>query len=1495
MRFKHYLYWCTTSPSKPLFLLLFIFLSLIIQTSLAQPIPDLCGGNKDFDLHTLHFSQPWKVTKIFTGQLAPKKTFFEIHVCQNFTSNDNSIPNECINKSICQHIDDNKHIGYLPISFGPSYETYQVKYVGPYCPEESKNYTIDIRFICGNNLGYPSYPPNSIDSKCSTILHWETSAICKGSSSERSFGLNERPCYVIDDKGRRRDLTPLIRHSQSYKVWSADSTDMFINVCTDAVDQCGNDSSACIKTSSGVSNTKTETIGSYKWSSIDFHKANAGEEHDFVKLSYKTKDGNCKSIVNPEGETVTSIRFRCPNNQSFPRRYPVLISDLDCHYEIEWQTDFACPQSEITSTDVDCHFEDIDFNNLYRPKNYQTDNVIDYDGNNVTIKFNICGSISKSSNNGCSDGASVCIVKKNSNDKPLELKRRNAKFMKVDNRITLTYTSTSPICKPKGSNNSRYLRTTIEFECDSSSENSHFVEPQFIGIEDCIYMYKWRNHLTCNLLSPPNCAYRNEAQGFNIDLSSLTLFDNQYTVERYQPEPKYYFLLPSKAEIYINVCGNLATKPKSKTEKCVHSSACLIDNHKNITINMGRFRESLTYNSDLKAIQLLYTDGWNPLINKSMNTLINFHCESWSHDNKPYLMDYNEYLGLYTIEFGTPAACPLQTVIGKDCMVTDPMNERVYDLNQLKAKQYYPVKYGSNYEFEINVCGPIRNGSCGDGVAICQRELNGQRRSFVLGRHNSLVSFWNTMVNMTFINGTPYNDADRTPRKSHISFLCDPKAGTGHPQFDGEKNRSYFFRWYTSLACPGPAPKITNCIFENATHYFDLTPLSMERGNHFYVGMNRSIVYINFCRPLNKLRDNLLGNCKSNSGICMVNFSNTKAISLGEPHGHPFMGFDGGSYMIYTNGDRCRYDQTKQITSRVRFVCNLLLGDDVAITFIDPNEEPLEDGNRCTYEFIVRTKYACAQSISAIGFDHCTYTDTRTNLSADLHLLTKRNGDYQTGANNGPNSHFTLNICKAVQSNNAINNNQCQDAAACFRAANNSYVNYGRADSPKLYLKGNNLHLRYTNGSKCDNQLDNRSRSADIEFICDHTAHSSKPTLIFQNDCHVMFEWKTSVVCNLIIPSCSLVDETTGNYYTLRPLSSLSHAWNVSGPHGSHSYLINVCKALPLELSCGPSSAACRCYRMKDGTFSCDTNIGKTTDHELILDSHTNDLLLSYDDGEQICEGTSAQTQIRFRCSIDDGLSGPKFIEVQECVHYFEWNTSYACSRQNIYNNSIHLSIDSDYVVHDQLNQLQWPMGELFRSKYNVSEPNRNEKYEYVFDFAKSTTEQELNDCHHSAICQTKQFDTFKRDIGTIGHWNFKYIGNVLYMVIQSNHSICGRTKRSVTSSIVFDCSESDEIGHPQFLYESEDCDYFFTWETHVACDMIRNRQSLVKISDRRSTNFSIGWIIFSLAMFSLIGFAGWLFISSSSKRDDVVFYLRRLFRRNVTPQMPIRYQQLSK
>lgn len=56
-------------------------------------------------------------------------------------------------------------------------------------------------------------------------------------------------------------------------------------------------------------------------------------------------------------------------------------------------------------------------------------------------------------------------------------------------------------------------------------------------------------------------------------------------------------------------------------------------------------------------------------------------------------------------------------------------------------------------------------------------------RSWSLGEADAHLSYYNGLIQLTYSNGSQYNNEQHTLRSTLISFLCNPEAGIGQPEF----------------------------------------------------------------------------------------------------------------------------------------------------------------------------------------------------------------------------------------------------------------------------------------------------------------------------------------------------------------------------------------------------------------------------------------------------------------------------------------------------------------------------------------------------------------------------------------------------------------------------------------------------------------------------------------------------------------------------------------
>ena len=62
--------------------------------------------------------------------------------------------------------------------------------------------------------------------------------------------------------------------------------------------------------------------------------------------------------------------------------------------------------------------------------------------------------------------------------------------------------------------------------------------------------------------------------------------------------------------------------------------------------------------------------------------------------------------------------------------------------------------------------------------------------SWSLGDFNSRLSYYDGLIQLSYANGSQYNNKQHTLRSTLISFLCDRDAGLGKPEFQVTTNHN---------------------------------------------------------------------------------------------------------------------------------------------------------------------------------------------------------------------------------------------------------------------------------------------------------------------------------------------------------------------------------------------------------------------------------------------------------------------------------------------------------------------------------------------------------------------------------------------------------------------------------------------------------------------------------------------------------------------------------
>lgn len=812
--------------------------------------------------------------------------------------------------------------------------------------------SVIINFSCDKSHGL-GQPLKLVSQACATTFNWPSRAACHGSKS--SAYENEHPiltkCYLYDDMGRERNLRNLI-HKDGHRVIvppavnssTSSAESIFINICSEVNESCNSGRRSALGSSGTAAcfknGTKTDVLADVRKFSMRYDNVS---DEVVVKYEESGNRSNC-----PEGFD-TIIRLKCPSRvtssyYALDSRQPFLISKDECEMVIEWETDYACPVERYTGNPTSCIVKGPDFQvdlsplkksalDFYLLKNVSTEDMF-YTMNGADhhdIAFNICGGLSIQSNitNYCGSAewktTSVCRRAFNSTVGEVIGSMAGAQLTMADGSVVLTYPSMT-VCPI---DQTSHYKTIVTFVCaDSDSE-----DPFFDMYDHCTHLITFKTKKAClpDHYQPLSCSVT-DSKGVLYDLSPLRRNNNEtlWRVDTAHYDEKNKTTMK---EMYVNVCGTIPKVLKA-TSTCQglskETAACYFDPLTNSSTTLGELYEKPFFMAD--SLSLDYKNE-----TEKVATLMTFKCHPGIFDSSPVLtnISFNGKTTVYQLEWETGAACPIQKNVGSDCQVFDENLGLLLDLNSLFQEHTDYMVSAGKYKYHLNFCGPVKGSPCqGDNVAICQEEV-GQQRNWTIGVVNRNVSYFNGILSMSFENGTPYNNKEKTPRRADVVFICDDIGNDTSIQLVSEHDHTYTFRVFTSQACPH-SQNIVPCLWQNGTHSVDLGKISvLEDDNHYHFIINRetltsTMYYFNFCRPVNAIRLNRRFGypCRPGSGVCRAfQPENKETQSMGVPSEPPLVTFDGNFSLLYKNGDYCSSDPKIRMTSKINFYCDENEGD----------------------------------------------------------------------------------------------------------------------------------------------------------------------------------------------------------------------------------------------------------------------------------------------------------------------------------------------------------------------------------------------------------------------------------------------------------------------------------------------------------------------------------------------------------------------------------------
>ncbi|KAJ8396205.1 hypothetical protein AAFF_G00020720 [Aldrovandia affinis] len=816
------------------------------------------------------------------------------------------------------------------------------------CPGGSSHVQSSISFQCGKTMGTPEFVTVS---KCVHYFEWRTYVACKKNKFKPH---KEVPCYAFDEDGKKHDLNPLIKLNDGYLVEdSDDEVELYINICrsiSPSETKCPEGSAACLVTSKGVFNMGRPTKQLQPLSA------------DRLSLTYDGVADNKPDFCG-EHDPAVSITFICPSRRQ-QASSPRMTAKTGCRYEIEWVTEYACHRDYLESHSCTLTSEQhdiaIDLTHLTLGDSetpYYADAKSSDGKDNYVYYLNVCGVILAG---GCSDlegYASVCQTKVQGDVKKIAGRYKNQTLRYSDGDLTLIY--------PGGITcSSGFQRMTIiNFECNKTAGNDGKGSPVFTGETDCTYYFDWQTAYAC-IKEKEDLLCRVKSDKKHYDLSPLTRYPGAETLQNWEAVDGS---AADGKRFYINVCHKVLQQ--ESTGSCPEEAAiCAVGKDK--AISLGKFLSPPRM--DENNIRLTYTDGDVCRGENKIKTIITLVCKPGDLESAPLMKSVSSNGCVYEFEWYTAAACVLSKTEGNDCKVEDPLAEFSFDLSPLTRKDSLYNVSGGDYIYLLNVCADI---------------VAATGHSWSLGEFSSKLSYYDGMIQLTYQNGSKYNNKEHTQRATLITFLCDREAGAGKPEYQVEDEYTYNFKWYTSYACP-ERPQECVVTDPNTLQQYDLSSLakSERSGGKNWLAMDMGSqpndlkkYYINVCRPINPVTG-----CDRLTSVCEMKYvpkeggmSETVSISnMGVAKKGPTIVSEGRLLLEYTGGSGA--------VSGPRFIMI----------------------QNCTATFMWHTEAACAIS-STEEKDMCTVKDPNTGF--EFNLLPLKNEAGYTAEGNGKT--FLVNIC----------------------------------------------------------------------------------------------------------------------------------------------------------------------------------------------------------------------------------------------------------------------------------------------------------------------------------------------------------------------------------------------------------------------------------------------------------------------------------------------------
>uniref|UniRef100_A0A8B9SD20 Insulin like growth factor 2 receptor n=1 Tax=Apteryx owenii TaxID=8824 RepID=A0A8B9SD20_APTOW len=1068
----------------------------------------------------------------------------------------------------------------------------------------------------------------------------------------------------------------------------------------------------------------------------------------------------------------------------------------------------ACKDNQRYSTRIifqyNCQVKDPKYGHVYNLKPLSNKDI-KVSTDEYDYYFRVCGEITEL----CKPdvhAVSSCQVKKMDNTFRKVAGLLTEKLTFKNGLIMINYTSGEKCHKI-------YKRSTaILFYCDKTTS-----EPVFLKeTPDCTYMFEWHTQYACPPVKSTECSYKDNDGNF-YDLSSLT---------RHRENWEAIALSASTQKYYINVCASLV--PYGAARSCPSDAAVsVMDGAK--CISLGEVADGPQWENGISILKYVNGEQCPDKIRKK-TTILRLKCDENRIESKPELITAIEDCE-YTFLWFTAAACPLKSNVQNDCWVTNPATGHLFDLTSLKRESGYTIYDSHNRKIELNVCAETKS-SCANGAGVC---ITGGSKPINAGKLSKILTYEDQVLKLVYEDGDPCPADPELKHKSYFSFVCKSDAGDDSwPVFLSldEQTCTNYFSWHTSLACE----EEVKCSVLNGSSVIDLSPL-IHRTGYYEAFVDEAAMdaspdfYINICEPLNPIKD---VNCPPGAAVCMVPV-NGPPIDIGRVTEPPKINEAVNEvYITYNSTTPCQINKLNY-TSLIVFHCSqgTSLGKPKMIRKLD-----------CNFVFEWETPVVCPDQVKTSG---CSVTDEQLHYTFNLTSLSGRSYKVLSGS-----SSYHVGVCSKAAD---MPQGKCKDGAVCLISENGA-SSFGNVKEMKMDYshQDETVILQYTGGDwcppvtekgelcvfpfkykgksyeECITEEKNRpwcattenyqgdgkwgfcgnatgKKESTIIFMCDENAGNGSPRLLSETlGCAVTFEWRTQAVCPPKKMECKFVQKH--RTYDLRMLSSLTGSWIFF--HNGNSYYVNLCQRVH-EGPTGCPERASICRKSNNGDVQV---LGLVHTQKLNVTGDT--VYISYSSGQECRKNKKVMTIIELKCAKTVGMPMLQRIDEENCAYYITWDTRAACAVKQQ-----EVEVVNGTVINPVTGK-NFSLGNVYYKLYTASGDIRTNGDKYVYEIQLSgIRNSSFLECAGANICQVKTNERRFRKIGSSRKAKY-YVEDDDLDVIFSSDSRCGKDKsKFVSSTIFFHCSQQAKEGIPEFLHETADCQYLFTWYTSAVCSLM--------------------------------------------------------------------------